>query len=105
MRVLEYSAGSDSLAAEISASEMTFSYSRRVPLDQVRAWFGQHVHVEEQPHPSYASTAKNFLILLAVLDILPVLLGGFNAFLIAAITAVLIYLPALWLDKFDQGTT
>lgn len=105
VRVLEYSAGADSLAAEISASEMTFSYSRRVPLDQVRAWFGQHVHVEQQPHPSYAATAKNFLILLAVLDILPVLLGGFSAILIAAITALLIYLPALWLDKFDQGTT
>jgi hypothetical protein len=37
------------LAAEVSREEMTWSRSSEVALDQVRAWFGMHVHAEQQP--------------------------------------------------------
>jgi hypothetical protein len=105
VRVLEYRGGSESLAAEISDTEMTFSRARQVPLDQLRAWFGQHVHVEAAPHPSYAGTARMFLLFLAMVDFFPVIIGGVNAIVISLVTAALIYLPALLLDRFEGGSS
>jgi len=104
-RVLEYKGGNESLAAEISDTEMTFSRSRPAPLDQVRAWFGQHVHVENVPHPSYRATAKNFLILLAVLDFLPFFGGGGFSIVVIAFTALFIYVPALFLDRAESSSS
>ncbi len=102
VRVVEFSGGEEQLACEISDSELTWSRARRVPLDQVRAWFGQHVHTELTPHPSHAQTAKGFLILLAVVDFIPVLFGGGLTFMIVLFTAAFIYLPALYLDAMEK---
>jgi hypothetical protein len=103
VRILEYKSGAEGLAAEISDTEMTFSRSKPVPLDQVRAWFGQHVHAEEKPHPSYVSTAKMFLWAFLALNFIPAMVGGFGSFTIALLFAAFIYVPAWVMDRFDQG--
>jgi hypothetical protein len=105
VRILEYQSGAEGLAAEISDTEMTFSRSKPVPLDQVRAWFGQHVHVEAVPHPTYTSTAKNFLWLLLVLNFIPALFGGLASLVLALFIAAFIYVPAVVLDYFDRSGT
>ena len=103
VRILEYRGGAEGLAAEISDTEMTFSRSKPVPLDQVRAWFGQHVHTEQTPHPTYASTAKMFLWVFIALNFIPALFGGFSALMVAAMFAAFIYVPGWVMDRFDQG--
>jgi hypothetical protein len=105
VRVLEYRGGNQSLAAEISDTEMTFSRSRPVPLDQVRAWFGQDVHTEHVPHPSYKSTAKYFLFGLFVFDAIPLLAGGGFSVIVLLCTAAAIYLPAVLLDRMEAGSS
>jgi len=101
VRVVEFSGGDQQLAGEMSESELTWSRARRVPLDQVRAWFGEHVHVELSPHPTHVKTAKAFLILLAIVNVVPVLFGGGLALAIALFTAGFIFLPAVMLDAMD----
>jgi hypothetical protein len=43
--------GASRLAAEVTPEEMTWSRSQPLPLDQIRALFGEHVHADLQPHP------------------------------------------------------
>jgi hypothetical protein len=104
VRVVEFSGGDQQLAGEISDTELTWSRARRVPLDQVRAWFGDHVHADEAPHPSHVKTAKAFLVLLAVVDVIPMLFGGGLSFVIVLFTAAFIFFPALMLDAMEAKT-
>jgi len=101
LRVSEYAAGRDSLAAEIGAEELTWSLSTPLALDQVRAWFGRHVHAEAQPHPRYVETANKLVIALLVLNAIPLLVAPDSAWIYTALAAGAVYLPAYFLDRLD----
>ena len=103
VRVSEFAAGAASLAAEISAEELTWSLSTPLSVDQVRAWFGAHVHAEQQPHPLYVETARKIVIALLVINAIPLLFATNPSWLYTALAAGAVYLPAYFLDRLDAG--
>ena len=102
-RVIEFASHDTRLAAEITREEMTWSRSVPVPLDQVRAWFGEHVHAELAPHPSYRATARKMLIALALLNVVPLFAAPSSTFVYSLLAALGIYVPAYYLDRLDGG--
>jgi hypothetical protein len=105
VHVTEFAAGSMGLAAEASREELTWSRSSPLALDQVRAWFGGHVHAERQPHPRYMETARRILIVFLVVNAIPLLFATGNALPYALLGAAAIYLPAYFFDRLDAPTT
>jgi hypothetical protein len=103
VRVTEFTAGAVRLAAEASAEELTWSRATPLALDQIRAWFGGHIHVEQQPHPPYAQTAKRVLIALFLINAIPLLLATPYTLPFALLAAAAIYLPAHYLDRLDAS--
>jgi len=101
VHVTEFAAGSMGLAAEASKEELTWSRSSPLALDQIRAWFGGHVHVEQQPHPKYADTARRILIVYLAVNAIPLLFATGNSLPYALLGAAAIYLPAYFFDRLD----
>ena len=104
VRVTEFAAGATRLAAEASDEELTWSRSSPVPLDQIRAWFGGHVHAEVSPHPKYSDAARRILIGFLVVNAIPLLFSTGNALPFAILAAAAIYLPAYFFDKLDANS-
>ncbi len=102
-RIMEFSNHDTRLVAQITREEMTWSRVLPVPLDQVRAWFGDHVHAELAPYPSYRDTARKMLIALALLNLVPLILAPSSTLWLSLIAALGIYLPAYYLDRLDAG--
>jgi hypothetical protein len=100
-QVNEFSNGAARLAAESTPQELTWSRSVPAPLDQVRAWFGGHVHADEAPHPAYTHTARKILIGLALINVIPFLFVTSSVLPYALLAAAGIYLPAYYLDRLD----
>jgi ribosomal protein S27E len=79
-RVSEYQQGPTRLAAELTPEEFTWSRSRRVAFDQVRAWFGLKAAELRAPKPSVAARASvwgmsgKFLVWLFGLNAIPLIL-------------------------------
>jgi hypothetical protein len=96
-------AGALRLAAEVTPQEMTWSRSQPMPLDQVRALFGEHVHAQLQPHPKYMETARRLLIMLFIVNAIPLFFATAYALPYALLGAAAIYLPAYFLDRLDAG--
>jgi hypothetical protein len=92
------------LAAEVTPEEMTWSRSQPMPLDRVRALFGEHVHAAQQPHPKYMETARRLLIMLFIVNAIPLFFATANALPYALLGAAAIYLPAYFLDRLDDGS-
>jgi hypothetical protein len=102
-QVNEFSGGPMRLAAESTPEELTWSRSQAAPLDQVRAWFGGHVHADVLPHPAYTVTARKVLIALALINAIPLLFVTSNVLPYALLAAAGIYLPAYFLDRLDAN--
>jgi Domain of unknown function (DUF4178) len=102
VQVTEYSGGRLKLAAEATREELTWSRSGLIALDQVRAWFGHHVHVETHPHPPYKDTARRLIIATLLINAIPLLFATSNVWPYATLAVLAIYLPAHYLDKLDQ---
>ena len=100
-QVNEFSNGLVRLAAESTSEELTWSRSVPAPLDQIRAWFGGHVHADEVPHPSYTALARKILIGLALVNAIPLLFATSNVLPYGLFAAACIYLPAYFLDRLD----
>jgi hypothetical protein len=96
--------GAQRLAAEVTPEEMTWSRSQPMPLDQMRALFGEHVHAQSQPHPKYMETARRLLIILLVINAIPIFFAAGDALPYALLGAAAIYLPAYFLDRLDAGS-
>jgi hypothetical protein len=101
VHVTEFAAGPMGLAAEASKEELTWSRSSPLALDQIRAWFGGHVHALQQPHPKYADTARRILIVYLVVNAIPLLFATGNSLPYALLGAAAIYLPAYFFDRLD----
>jgi hypothetical protein len=96
--------GGSQLAAEVTPEEMTWSRSQPMPLDQMRALFGEHVHAQLQPHPKYMETARRLAIILLVVNAIPIFFAAADALPYALLGAAAIFLPAYFLDRLDAGT-
>ena len=103
-RIIEFANHETRLAAEITREEMTWTCSVPVPLDQIRAWFGEHIHADLTPPPSYRHTARKFLIALAVLNFVPLIAAPATTIAYSLLAALGIYLPAYYLDRLDEGS-
>jgi hypothetical protein len=101
LRVSEYAAGGDSLAAEIGAEELTWSLATPLALDQVRAWFGMHVHAAAEPHPRYVDTARKLVIALLVINAIPLVFATDPSWVYTVLAAGAVYLPAYLLDRLE----
>jgi len=103
VQVTEFSAGNIRLAAEVTREEMTWSRSLPVPLDQLRASSGAHVHADQQPHPTYMQSARRLLTALLLINVIPLMVAFGNVIPYALLGAAAIYLPAYFLDKLDTS--
>jgi hypothetical protein len=103
VQVTEFAAGNMRLAAEVTREEMTWSRSGPLPLDQVRASAGAHIHADQHPHPKYADTARRLLIALLAVNCIPLLFATGNVFPYVLLGAAAIYLPAFFLDKLEAS--
>jgi hypothetical protein len=102
-QVTEYAAGRGRLAAEANPEELTWSRSSLVALDQVRAWFGGHVHADIAPHPKYADTAKKVLLAMFVINAIPLMFVPGTVLPWVILGGAAIYLPAFFLDRMESS--
>jgi hypothetical protein len=101
VQVTEYTGGHLKLAAEATREELTWSRSAAIALDQVRAWFGDRVHIESQPHPPYKDTARRLIIATLLINAIPLLFATQNVMPYTILAVLAIYLPAYLLDRLD----
>ncbi|MDQ1923839.1 DUF4178 domain-containing protein [Massilia pseudoviolaceinigra] len=105
VHVMEFAHGKSSLAAEISAAEMTWSRSKPVAADQVTAWFSKAVKKTRPPKvrkrapasgPTLSGTLGKFFWWLLGLNLIPLLFnfGATAMYLIMALLAICI--PAMF---------
>lgn len=102
-QVAEFRDGQISLAAEATSAELTWSRSRPIAVDQIRAWFGEEIHRDLHQSPSYTRTARWLIIGLVVLNAIPLLLAPASALFFVVVAALAIYLPAYFLDKLEAA--
>jgi len=108
VHVYEFEHGQTSLAAEMTASELTWSRSTPVAHDQVNAWFGKQKSGSGMPPPRQSGAPKStrtpatFLWWIFGLNFIP-LMFNFGSTLMFMIMAVLaIYLPANYFKGSDK---
>jgi hypothetical protein len=103
-RVVEFASRPDTLTAEITQEEMTWSLSTPVPADQIRAWFGQSVQADKETNKGeFTDLALKIIKGTLIVNCIP-LLFAFGAtwyYILIAIAAI--YLPALYLDSTGGG--
>jgi hypothetical protein len=106
VRVYEFERGQTRLAAELSGEELTWSRSTPIPFDQMKAWFGAAFKgvapTARTAGKSYTSTARKFIIMMLVLNAIPLLFSFSNSVFYNLIGAMVIYLPARFLDAMEK---
>jgi hypothetical protein len=106
VRVYEFERGQTRLAAELSGEELTWSRSTPIPFDQMKGWFGAAFKgvapAARAAEKSYTSTARKFIIIMLVLNAIPLLFSFSNSVFYNLIGALVIYLPARFLDAMEK---
>ncbi len=100
--VHEFKGGQVTLAAERTREELTWSRSTPVANDQVKAWFGNDVAVQNKPAESQGMSMA-FLWWLLGLNAIPLLLNFSGTWWIVALAALAIYVPMHFNDS-NKGT-
>jgi hypothetical protein len=101
--VVEFQNGQNKLAAEMTASEMTWSQSTPVSVDQIHAWFGDTVNAHKaNTDVSVSLISTKFMWLIIFLNLIPLLISPMSWFAIAFGLAA-IYFPAKYLDSLNSG--
>jgi ribosomal protein S27E len=99
---VEFQNGQIKLAAEITNSEITWSQSAPVSVDQIHAWFGDKVDAHKiDTRQSATDISTKFIWLIILLNIVPVFLTPWALFPILVGLAALYY-PAKFLDSLDK---
>jgi predicted RNA-binding Zn-ribbon protein involved in translation (DUF1610 family) len=107
--VEEFEAGQIRLACETSEQEMTWSRSAPVSADQLKAWFGEQFHGSTAPAKSadkplgndryrYRKAAKYIIWTMLAINAIPLLTNFSDTWLLNAVAALAIYLPAFFID-------
>jgi len=101
--VVEFQSGQSKLAAEITASEITWSQSAPVSVDQIHAWFGDTVNAHKvNTEETLKQISTKFMWIIGLLNLIPLLLSPLSWFAIA-IGLAAIYYPAKYLDSLNSG--
>ena len=105
--VVEYKRGPAQLAAELTATELTWSKSSAVAQDQLSSWFGKPVAAKKKAaaeRASYRDTARWLIIIMVACNAIP-LLGDFRVtYLYSVLGAIALYLPAMLLDSMNDSS-
>ncbi len=106
VRVSEFENGTTKLAAEMTASELTWSRSTPVPFDQLKAWFGAGIQGDGPAAASGAGSAGSvratqmkFVWWILGLNAVPLLANFGASFWIVLIALIALFYPA----KYFQG--
>jgi hypothetical protein len=102
VKVVEFESDHNTLAAEITGEELTWSMSGPVSADQVKAWFGKSVPqgvVSLDDNRGLSDLAVKFLKGLLVVNAIPLLLAFGGTWYYMLIAAAAIYFPALYLES------
>ncbi len=100
--VVEFQNGQIKLAAEITASEITWSQSTPVSADQIHAWFGQTVDAHKTGSTeSIKSVSTKFIWIILLLNLIPLLLSPLS-WLAIGFGIAAIYYPARYLDTYNN---
>lgn len=103
-RVVEYTAGEESLAAESDAHELTWSRSTPVSAAQIKAWFGKVVAEPVKASSSnYMTVAVVACVLLGLLNLVPFFMAPGSVFGITFFAALLLLVPAWLVGKIGGG--
>ncbi|RYP45366.1 hypothetical protein DL770_011417 [Monosporascus sp. CRB-9-2] len=103
-RVVEYTAGQDSLAAESDAHELTWSKSTPLSAAQIKAWFGKVVAEPAKASSSnYMTVAVVACVLLGLLNLVPFFMAPGSVFGITFFAALLLLVPAWLVAKIGGG--
>jgi uncharacterized Zn finger protein (UPF0148 family) len=101
--VVEFQSGQNKLAAEITATEMTWSQSAPVSVDQIHAWFGNTVNAHKaNTEESIQHISTKFMWIIGLLNLVPMLLSP-ESWVAILIGMAAIYYPAKYLNSLDNG--
>lgn len=110
-RVMEFEHSQSSLAAEMTADELTWSRSTPVAFDQMKAWFPKQfgttgssrgVYGKLGAGGRYRGIAKGLIITTVVLNAIPLMFNFTRTFAFTVLAGLALYLPALFLDQSDK---
>nr|WP_221403939.1 DUF4178 domain-containing protein [Pseudoduganella umbonata] len=110
-QVEEFQKGQVTLAAERSASEITWSRSAPVAFDQVKAWFPDVLKGTAPPLRApgtlssgtrYRSAAKLLVIAAGVFNAIPLIANFGSTIAYTVLAGLALYLPAIFLDNNDK---
>jgi Domain of unknown function (DUF4178) len=113
--VTEYERGPAQLAAERTATELTWSKSHAVAQDQLASWFGKPAAGAAKPRgmppkagakapTSYRDTARWLIIIMVICNAIPLLANFGGTFLYSVLGGAALYLPAMMLDSMNDST-
>ncbi len=104
-RVVEYTAGQESLAAESDAHELSWSRSTPVSTAQIKAWFGKVVAepVKDVSASGYMTVAVVSCVLLGLLNLVPFFMAPGSVFVITFFAALMLIVPAWLVAKVGGG--
>ena len=103
-QVTEFDCGNNSLAAELTADELTWSQSSPVSADQVRAWFGEQIladKVDSANKPK--SLTSRFLFWVTALNVIPLIFSFGSTWFVVALALAAIYFPAKYIDALGES--
>lgn len=99
--VHEFKKGQESLAAELTHDELTWSRSTPIATDQLKAWFGDEIAVEAAPLAK-PGMRMGYLWWLLGLNLIPLFLNFSGTWWVVAVAALAIYVPMHFIDS-DKG--
>ena len=111
VKVVEFEAAPITLAAEMTADEMTWSRSSPVALDQLRAWFGTALFPKPKAAPRVSAPAApppnpatKFIWWIVGLNAIPLMMNFGGSFWIVLIAVLALLFPPKLFKKNDQDT-
>jgi hypothetical protein len=104
-RLIEFDCGQNSLAAEMTNEELTWSLSSPVAADQIRAWFGKEIKADKvvlKEKSELSAMALRFIYGMLIFNAIPLFMAFGRTWLYTALAAAALYLPAKYLDSMDE---
>lgn len=104
-RVVEFENRPNTLAAEMTQEEMTWSLSTPVPADQIRAWFGNEVQADKALADKGELTDMAVKIIkgMLVVNCIPLLFAFNSVWFLMLLAMAAIYVPAWYLDSYGDS--
>lgn len=103
-RIIEFENGKTTLAAEMTAEELTWSQSNPVPADQIRAWFGDQIEADKRPPEApLGPMSRKFMLLFLAINAIPLLLSFGRTWFYVLVGVLALYLPARFSGSSDEG--